>query len=317
MITMLSNRQLRKLVRKVYGVNSQYAKNLKQAYKRAEREIKGEISQFIASGDSWSGKASKDDIEEIKGQLQRLNDDDVRPLVSIFDKALTLGHPKNSDVETARIAVPMINVAKQQHQWIRRLAGWVPQKVQQASHQQAQVTPSYHRLPPNYDVMLQRTVSRQVTSYSANSNQINGNIQTTINRIRKVAQVAATNTDAKIDWPKKVDHILTGNNVSDGASGTATRIIRTQACRYLCKGMVSDFKARGVRQYTFLSLEAENTCADCAEMDGDTFDVDDAQEGVNLPPMHPNCQCIIKEVEETDTDDMPSVDDLMETEDDL
>ena len=41
-------------------------------------------------------------------------------------------------------------------------------------------------------------------------------------------------------------------------------------------------------------------------MDGNVYDVEDAEEGVNLPPMHPSCQCWIVEYEDDDTDDIPT-----------
>ena len=63
-----------------------------------------------------------------------------------------------------------------------------------------------------------------------------------------------------------------------------------------------------------MSLEAENSCVECTEIDGNTYDVDDAQEGVNLPPMHPNCQCWIVEVAESD-DDLPTVDEMINDDD--
>lgn len=311
---MLSRRQMRRLINSVYGANNKYGKELDRLYKRASRQIKGEISTFLSSQASWSGKPSEDDLEDVRRQLESINNDDVSSLVNASIAMITLGHPKNSDLEIARISIPMINVAKQQHRQLRRMAGDVPKQVQKISHIQQSVTPEYHQLPFNYDLMLQHSVSRAIDSYDSNQNNINGTIQSVISRIKDVAKQASQSKDASIDWAKKVDRILTGTNTSGGASGTAQRIIRTEACRDLNSSTIDDYKARGVSKYRFMSLEAENSCVECTEIDGNTYDVDDAQEGVNLPPMHPNCQCWIVEVAESD-DDLPTVDEMINDDD--
>ena len=111
-----------------------------------------------------------------------------------------------------------------------------------------------------------------------------------------------------------IDRILNGKNGSGGSEAQTETIMRTQTCRELNNSTIADFQARGVEQYRFLSLEAVNSCQDCTELDGNVYNVEDAQEGVNLPPMHPNCQCWIEEVEDT-TDEYGSGSDLEITED--
>lgn len=314
-IAMLSRKQMRRLIKSVYGANNKYSKELMRLYKRASRQIQGEISTFLSSKASWSGKPSKDDLDDTRRELERISNEDVSSLVNGAIAMITVGHPKNSDLVTARISVPMINVAKQQHTQLRQMAGQIPQKVQKISHVQQSVTPQYHQLPPNYDLMLQRSASKAVDGYSSSQNNINSNIQSVITRIKEVAQQASQSSDSSINWPKRLEKILTGNNVSNGASGTAQRIIRTEACHDLNNSTIDDYQARGVSQYRFMSLEAENSCSECTDIDGNTYDVDDAEEGVNLPPMHPNCQCWIVEVHDSDADDLPSVDDMMDDDD--
>lgn len=308
---MLSRKQMRRLIKSVYGANNKYSKELMRLYKRASRQIQGEISTFLSSKASWSGKPSKDDLDDARRELERISNEDVSSIANGAIAMVALGHPTNGDLETARIAVPMIQVAKQQHAQLRQMARTVPQKVQEISHVQSNVTPQYHRLPVNYDLMLQHTASRAVDNYNSGDNNINGNVQNVITKIKQVVQQASQSSDANIDWASRVEKILTGNNVSKGASGSAQRIIRTEACRYLNNSTIADYQARGVSQYRFMSLEAENSCSECTDIDGNTYDVDDAEEGVNLPPMHPNCQCWIVEVHNSDVDDLPSVDDMM------
>ena len=59
-------------------------------------------------------------------------------------------------------------------------------------------------------------------------------------------------------------------------------------------------KSDKVKKYKFVSLEAPNTCQDCADLDGNIYDVADAEEGVNFPLIHYNCQCTVIEANEDD-----------------
>ena len=49
----------------------------------------------------------------------------------------------------------------------------------------------------------------------------------------------------------------------------------------------------GQDKYTYVCTEEDDTCEACSALNGQVFDVDKAVEGVNLPPMHPNCRCSI------------------------
>lgn len=46
---MLSRKQMRRLIKSVYGANNKYSKELMRLYKRASRQIQGEISTFLSS----------------------------------------------------------------------------------------------------------------------------------------------------------------------------------------------------------------------------------------------------------------------------
>lgn len=307
---MLSKRRQRKLINQVYGVGGRFNRELRRMYRNANRQINGEISAFVDSGANWSGKPSKDDIQDALDELAQFSED-VQPLTNYYASSLLLGHPKNSDVVTVHVATPMIKIADRLQSMVKMIGQHAPRMVRQVSREQHAATPELHRMPYNYDLMLQRSVSKSVTQRDQVSSDINRDIQQTIARIKDVCKQAAQDTDAKHDYAKDVDRILTGKDGKGGASAKAQTIMRTQSDRVLSNSRLSDMSARGVKKYRFNSLEAENTCIECAEMDGNIYDVDDAQEGVNLPPMHPNCQCTIEAVEDTD-DDLPSLDEMMD-----
>lgn len=296
---MLSRKQMWKLIKATYGSSNKFTRQIKQMYNTASLQIKGEISRFLQSGDNWQGKPSKDNLEQIREELQQLQDDDnVAPLVAVFLSAVTLGHPKNSDVETGRLAVPLIKVAQKRHQQMQRINQQIPHDVQKISKEQSVLTPQLHKIPFNYNVMMQQQVSDSVTRRAQTRVNINRDIQQTINRVRDVCKKASQDTDARHNYVKDIDRIINGRTSGGGASRRAQTIMRSETCAILNNSTVQDFQARGVQQYRFMSLEASNTCQECADMDGNTYDVDEAQEGVNLPPIHPNCQCWIVEITE-------------------
>lgn len=310
---MLSKKQQRRLIRATYGTSAEFIKSIKRMYRNANRQIKGEISAFLADEVNWSAPAEKSDVKDAVEELQGF-DASVAPLAAFYASSLLLGHPKQSDLLTARVAVPMIKVGQSLHSMMNRNGSKIPNDVSKISKAQQVATPTLHNIPYNYDVMLQRSVSRAVTQREGVGDRINQHIHQTITRITNVCQEASQNTDAKKDYTKVIDRILNGKNGFGGSEAQAETIMRTQTCRELNNSTIADFQARGVEQYRFLSLEAVNSCQDCTDLDGNVYNVEDAQEGVNLPPMHPNCQCWIEEVEDA-TDDYGSGSDLEITED--
>lgn len=310
---MLSKKQQRRLIRSTYGTSAEFIKSIKRMYRIANRQIKGEISAFLSNEVNWSAPADKSDVRDAVEELRGF-DDSVAPLVAFYTSSLLLGHPKQSDVLGARVAVPLIRVGQSLHSMMQRNGNKIPNDVAKISKAQQVATPTMHRIPYNYDVMLQRSVSRAVTQREGVEDRINQKIHQTINRVINVCQEASQDNDAKKDYTKIIDRILNGKNGSGGSEAQAETIMRTQTCRELNNSTIADFQARGVEQYRFLSLEAVNSCQDCTELDGNIYNVEDAQEGVNLPPMHPNCQCWIEEVEDA-TDDYGSGSDLEITED--
>lgn len=59
---------------------------------------------------------------------------------------------------------------------------------------------------------------------------------------------------------------------------------------------IQDYSNRGVKKYTIESALTKTTCDPCRHLDGTIYKVSEAEEGVTLPPFHPNCKCTIIEV---------------------
>ena len=84
------------------------------------------------------------------------------------------------------------------------------------------------------------------------------------------------------------------DEVMDKGRYNAERLVRTE-CKYFAnQGEVMGYKESGIEEYQFLGgTEHAGSCT-CSELNGRMFRVDEAEAGVNLPPIHPNCLCIIK-----------------------
>lgn len=70
----------------------------------------------------------------------------------------------------------------------------------------------------------------------------------------------------------------------------AERLVRTESSYFSNQGELASYRELGIQEYTFLG----GGCDICMELNGQSFSLDEAEPGLNLPPMHPNCKCTIK-----------------------
>lgn len=56
---------------------------------------------------------------------------------------------------------------------------------------------------------------------------------------------------------------------------------------------LAEVERSGAPYYKFVASTSD-TCASCAALHGMAFHISDAEEGINLPPLHPNCKCDIE-----------------------
>ena len=59
------------------------------------------------------------------------------------------------------------------------------------------------------------------------------------------------------------------------------------------RGSLHHISLSGCTQYRYICENSESSCSMCAALHGRDFNLIEAKEGVNLPPMHPNCRCRI------------------------
>lgn len=96
-------------------------------------------------------------------------------------------------------------------------------------------------------------------------------------------------TTALIQGRNPRDFISQVRKRFDVSTNNAYRLLVTELARVQTSAQMESFKRNGFDQYTFLALGT--ACEICRKIDGKHFDVDKANAGVNMPPMHPNCRC--------------------------
>jgi len=75
----------------------------------------------------------------------------------------------------------------------------------------------------------------------------------------------------------------------DVAESHAERLIKTEERRVIARSAMETYKKNEFSHYVYVT-EA-GACRDCAPLDGKVFRVEDAQEGINMPVLHPNGRC--------------------------
>ena len=76
------------------------------------------------------------------------------------------------------------------------------------------------------------------------------------------------------------------------------KLVRTEVSHFHNKVEGEQYEELGIEKYIFLATLDGKVCTrqhkngkSCAELDGKVFNVKDRVEGVNYPPVHPNCRC--------------------------
>lgn len=78
----------------------------------------------------------------------------------------------------------------------------------------------------------------------------------------------------------------------DGVSRrSAYRLLYTEGTRMFNRANSEAFAEVGINQYRYCTAGDERVCSDCDALEGNVYDLSEASEGTNYPPMHPWCRC--------------------------
>lgn len=71
----------------------------------------------------------------------------------------------------------------------------------------------------------------------------------------------------------------------------AGRLVMTESAFFAAEAQKDCFNDLGVKKYQILGTLDTSTCEECGDMDLQTFDMKDYEEGITAPPFHPWCRC--------------------------
>lgn len=78
----------------------------------------------------------------------------------------------------------------------------------------------------------------------------------------------------------------------DGVSRrSAYRLLYTEGTRMFNRANSEAFAEVGINQYRYCTAGDNRVCSDCKALDGNVYDIAEARDGINYPPMHPWCRC--------------------------
>ena len=76
----------------------------------------------------------------------------------------------------------------------------------------------------------------------------------------------------------------------DASYKNAERLVRTETNHIQNQATLMGYRDAGVVKYEFLAVLDSRTSHTCANLNGEVFKTENAMEGENYPPMHPNCR---------------------------
>ena len=78
----------------------------------------------------------------------------------------------------------------------------------------------------------------------------------------------------------------------DGVSRrSAYRLLYTEGTRMFNRANSEAFAEVGINQYRYCTAGDNRVCEDCDALEGNVYDLSEARDGINYPPMHPWCRC--------------------------
>ena len=80
---------------------------------------------------------------------------------------------------------------------------------------------------------------------------------------------------------------------TDSSKKRSQTLVRTEGTRITSQSNLKNMVDSGVRKFEFIATLDNKTSNICSSMDGMIFNIEDAEIGVNVPPLHPNCRSTI------------------------
>lgn len=88
----------------------------------------------------------------------------------------------------------------------------------------------------------------------------------------------------------------TGIHGESGLGYRLTTLVRSESDTAQANACISVYKEADIFAYRFNAIMDDKTCNKCKELNNKIFFIQDKKEGINFPPIHPNCRCTIEPI---------------------
>lgn len=132
---------------------------------------------------------------------------------------------------------------------------------------------------------INNTLLKQVLEYPWSGKNFSENLWENTDKLAALAKREITlgfiNGSSVQKMAKEVNDIMGKGRYA------AERLVRTESSYFANQGEIMSYQEMGIEEYQFLG----GGCADCQILNGQHFPIIEAEAGLNLPPIHPNCKC--------------------------
>lgn len=320
---------------KVFNPTSDSVKQLEQLIQRYSHNQQSNIAYFIDNDLEWNAKATPEDVQDVLRDLQQFQEqvrqEEKGGLIGI--SALcgiilnNLPYQTNLDVAKLKSRIQVAKLGVDTAKYLKQEQNRIEQKTTEvvdrhvkplnsvSNDELAQKIASFNTHEGYHPIYKQRALMRIAWQ--------NATPETPINLIFRHMQQLAVDLDNTIAFAVK-NHVNWNSmakqyqklfnaeqldNLTQGKwrSTVAKEYMKTQANLKRvfvteCKARqtqvaAKDYQIQGYSEMEVVSRHNSHVCSFCVTTNGDTVKIDEMQQGINVPPFHPNCCCNVIPVE--------------------
>ena len=279
-----------------------YKKELIKVYKRTQDRIEKEIAaQYLR----FAGKEGLT-MDEAMLRISKFDADafskkaaELVKKADLSQEANDLLRQYNLKMRVSRLELMkremLLETAALADKEVKMLNAKLIEEVQKETERQASIL----RLSKETRQSIVKSAERIVRTnmYSATfSQRIWANHTQLINRLAEGLERSILQGENPTVWASNLRELVTKEMADTGKENAlyaANRIAVTETARVQSETALESFRKGGFEKMIWITEMDERTCDVCGPMDGEIFDVDGAQIGGELPPMHPFCRCSV------------------------
>ena len=295
------------------------AKELKQNYKQAMKEIETKINSFYGKYASKEGIT----LDEAKQKLNKMEKKDFKSYINdmikmgkkedfnneqmnYFKKLYTKAQITRLEELEANIKGELDILTNKNE---KRITELLENTYENQYYESVFDVEQFRGYSSSFSSLNEKLITKAINTkylganYSQRIWQNEENLMTTLNQeIPRGLTLGYNPRKLASQVSKKLD--TNYNNT--------VRLIRTEYNKLQNEGSIAGYKAAGIEKYQISATLDSRTSDICREMNGEIYDVKDIEIGVNFPPFHPNCRTNTIPYFEPDEFDMMSKEELDE-----